>query len=580
MIDPPFEGGALATLKDSNLLDIFSFLKPSEAIKWSQTNKTFASFFASKAADQIWERLLYSAEVDKFGEYKEKLPAHRRTQLEKHFSCRRVVSGLSSTVCSVCGTYAENFCVMTCTRVCQKCWSCPGVGREGIVVQQMSLCAVGYAKTHYLLSDKDIKCGLFCLKINDATKSHGLISPKMTIVLESEARKLAEKKFNNIKGGLAAEKTSRAKKAKEKWEERKEATLKGEDLPKEPDSVRKEREKDAPTWTNFVAANQASMTRSSAILSEYGLYTYVYTRTPSEMLTALASVFVTRDTPEQVMAKYPHVTHALLDAGRCKILTNLIDGVFVCVNGGTLLLDMECNLPTMAAEASESARTLSQDGNNVVGGQLQDHCICLFKDIKIEGTPRAHITSNRAIFWAFPGSIVALHSIRMSVTRSVGSFNYEYYAPALVLCSHCSVTSCHIESETCMYAILMHAPSATISDCNITTSRAGDTVHITHIKVRNVLLCCCLPAPVSLTSFSPPNHMKNVVFSGNRFTSNLSLSTLGEDGLKGFFFDLNSPLDGGPLAGQVLAFQRQLQKDNTFIESYYCDHHDYDRYDY
>ena len=74
--------------------------------------------------------------------------------------------------------------------------------------------------------------------------------------------------------------------------------------------------------------------------------------------------------------------------------------------------------------------------------------------------------------------------------------------------------------------------------------------------------------------------MKNVVFSGNRFTSNLSLSTLGKDGLKGFFFDLNSPLDGGPLAGQVLAFQRQLQKDNTFIESYYCDHHDYDRYDY
>lgn len=221
------------------------------------------------------------------------------------------------------------------------------------------------------------------------------------------------------------------------------------------------------------------------------------------MLTALASVFVTRDTPEQVMAKYPHVTHALLDAGRCKILTNLIDGVFVCVNGGTLLLDMECNLPTMAAEASESARTLLLE-NNDVGGQLQDNCIYLFKDIKIEGTPRAHITSNRAIFWAHPGSIVALHSIRMSVTRSVGSFNYEYFAPALVLVSHCSVTSCRIKSETCMYAILMHAPSATISDCNVTTSHAGDTVHITHIKVRNVLLCCCLPAPVSSNFFFSP----------------------------------------------------------------------------
>lgn len=511
MAIPTFEGGALVTLKDSNLLDIFSFLKPSEAIKWSQTNRTFASFLASKPADQIWERLLYSAEVDKFGEYEEKLPAHRRTQLEKHFSCRRVVSGLSSTMCSVCGSYAENLCVMTCTRVCKKCWTSPGVGKEGLVVQQMSLCAVGYAKTHYLLSDKDIKCGLFCLKINDATKSHGLVSPKMTIVLESEARKLAEKKFNNVEGGLAAEKTSRAEKAKEKWEERKEATLKGEDLPKEPDSVRKEREKDSPTWTNFVAANQAFITRSSTISSEYGLYMSVYTRTPSEMLTALASVFVTRDTPEQVIAKHPHVTHALLDAGRCKILTNLIDGVFVCVNGGTLLLDMECNLPTMAVEASASARTLLH-GNNVVGGQVQDHCINLYKDIKIEGTPRAHITSNRAIFYTHPGCILALHSIRMSVTRCVGSFNYEYYAPALVLCSHCSVTSCHIESETCMYAILMHAPSATISDCNITTSHAGDTVHITHIKVRNALLVVVSLLLYLLTSFSPPNHKERGLF--------------------------------------------------------------------
>jgi hypothetical protein len=70
-----------------------------------------------------------------------------------------------------------------------------------------------------------------------------------------------------------------------------------------------------------------------------------------------------------------------------------------------------------------------------------------------------------------------------------------------------------------------------------------------------------------------------MVFSGNRFTSNHFLSP-GEDGVEGFFFDLDSPLAGGPLAGQVLAFQRQLQKDNTFIESYYCDHHDYDRYDY
>lgn len=52
---------------------------------------------------------------------------------------------------------------------------------------------------------------------------------------------------------------------------------------------------------------------------------------------------------------------------------------------------------------------------------------------------------------------------------------------------------------------------------------------------------------------------------------------MGEDGVEGFFFELNSPLAGGPLAGQVLAFQRQLQKDNSFIEAdYYYDHEHYD----
>ena len=47
----------------------------------------------------------------------------------------------------------------------------------------------------------------------------------------------------------------------------------------------------------------------------------------------------------------------------------------------------------------------------------------------------------------------------------------------------------------------------------------------------------------------------------------------------GFFFELDSPQAGGPLADQVLAFQRQLQNDNTFIESYF-EHYGYDHYDY
>ena len=67
-----------------------------------------------------------------------------------------------------------------------------------------------------------------------------------------------------------------------------------------------------------------------------------------------------------------------------------------------------------------------------------------------------------------------------------------------------------------------------------------------------------------------------MVFSGNRFTSILSQSLESENG---FFFELNSPQAGGPLADQVLAFQRQLQNDNTFIESYF-EHYGYDHYDY
>ena len=151
----------------------------------------------------------------------------------------------------------------------------------------------------YLLSDKEVN-KLFVLKVNDPEKNHGLISEKMDILLVVDARAAAEKKFGTIEA-LVAEKTKRAATSKTKWLARCEkAKEQGKPSPKEPDSVRKEREKNNPEHWNSVCANQ-----SYGILTEriYGFYMNVHTFNSFQSTAGSAYTIVTDDSMETIMAK-------------------------------------------------------------------------------------------------------------------------------------------------------------------------------------------------------------------------------------------------------------------------------------
>ena len=135
--------------------------------------------------------------MDRFGCYQEKIPAERRRAVERHFGCMRVVAALITNKRGNCGKYADGFNVLACARSCQTCWMCDDGGEKGLNSSSpFALCAVGFAKMHYLITDGDIKKGeIFSLAIEDPTKAHGLMNSKMTILLENEARKLGESKY-------------------------------------------------------------------------------------------------------------------------------------------------------------------------------------------------------------------------------------------------------------------------------------------------------------------------------------------------------------------------------------------------
>jgi hypothetical protein len=89
------------------------------------------------------------------------------------------------------------------------------------------LCDIKFANTHYLLSEKEMKQELLVLRVDEnfattqmrqvVLRFLSLISNNnMDVVLLSEVKKLAEKKFGSLEG-LAEEKTKRAAKSEANW---------------------------------------------------------------------------------------------------------------------------------------------------------------------------------------------------------------------------------------------------------------------------------------------------------------------------------------------------------------------------
>jgi hypothetical protein len=341
---------------------------------------------------------------------------------------------------------------------------CLDSGPNGINSKSpFALCAVGYAKTHYLLSDSDILSNLFVWNVDDPLKCHGLISNKMKIVLQNKAKALSYEKFGGEEG-LIAEKTARAEKSKLKWIEKCEtAKKKGQKVPKMPDSVYKENVKDNPslTVTNFVCVNQKY--RNLILNSKrYGFYLDIYGTKSLEDISPITvpTIIVTDATDEVLKERYagyeitrfvsplslststlltsvdentkPDTTasssssSSLLSSSsssaaaiskhvpKLEVHDNLVHAVLSAQRSfASVIVDKHCDLRVMINASGHTDNYIP-----VIGGTDQTNTIIIRREVRIIGTSNGLIQSNNAIFWVIgtpEGCKVHFDGLRMEV---------------------------------------------------------------------------------------------------------------------------------------------------------------------
>lgn len=263
--------------ESSRFNDIVDFLDFDNIRSLSCTNKRILNDISTlPAIDIIWKSLLYSVVIDERREYQINIAKERREIIEKHFGCRKIALAVKSNTCSSCGLFTANIDLVTCSRACLECWMCKDSGNRGTDGKGIfALCALSYAKTHYLLSDSDISKNLLVLDVNDPDKSHGLLQDNIKVLSDNQAKTISIKKFGGQEG-LNQEKSERAAKSEKKWLEKcNKAKAEGKPQPAMPDQVRKEKEKLNPQHTNFICVNQryGNLVHNS---SRYGYYKGVY----------------------------------------------------------------------------------------------------------------------------------------------------------------------------------------------------------------------------------------------------------------------------------------------------------------
>jgi len=287
--------------------DVVEYLSYESIRSLSCTNHSiYKDISTSSASNATWKKILYSDVIDEFRDYEIKVEKEIRDNVESFFGCRKVALAVRSNTCSSCGKHAANLNLLDCSRACLDCFMCKDSGQHGADSKSpFALCAVGYAKTHYLLSDSEISSNLFVWSVDDDLKCHGLISSKVKVVLQNKAKALAHVKFGGEEG-LRAEKTARAKKSETKWIEKCEAAkMQGKSAPKMPSQVQKEKAKDKSDHWNFVCANQ-KVAKLLINAQRYGYYWNIYGTKSLEDISpkAYTTMIVTDATDEELKLKY------------------------------------------------------------------------------------------------------------------------------------------------------------------------------------------------------------------------------------------------------------------------------------
>jgi hypothetical protein len=176
------------------VLLISEFLDVKTLTSLAATSKAIRLSMEDFIFGPLWKTRLHD-EVDENRAYHDTIPKEMRERMEKHFGVRRVISSLRSPLCVACGKYTPDFNVITCSRACIRCWMGLNVGSKGLDTDDspFALCARGFAKTHYLCSDKEMD-SLFGLKVDDEVKSHGFMSPKVEVYAIAAVKALSDKR--------------------------------------------------------------------------------------------------------------------------------------------------------------------------------------------------------------------------------------------------------------------------------------------------------------------------------------------------------------------------------------------------
>jgi len=126
---------------------------------------------------------------------------------------------LRSGACRECGGGAAYVNALSCERTCLRCWQTLGCGDHGVDgASRSQLCSVNYAKNRYMITDTDVK-KIPILKVEDASKAHGLLGTKMNVMLVPDAVRLATIRHGSI-DHVEAKKAIKHAKAMEKHREK------------------------------------------------------------------------------------------------------------------------------------------------------------------------------------------------------------------------------------------------------------------------------------------------------------------------------------------------------------------------
>jgi len=464
-----------------------------------------------------WKAYLY--DDDQYNEWKDyqKIEHERREQLEKHHGIYDVFNAFVNKTCKQCGNTTENFNIVTCSRACLECWRCQESGERGLGSNSdFALCAVGFAKSHFLLSDAEIG-KLFVLAVDDATRAHGLISSKMSVVSQAQARAASFHKFGGAQG-LADEKSKRADKSKSAWLTKcAAAEAAGKSKPKKPDLVKFEEQKDAPQHWNFITRNQRSADMLRA-RTAYGLYSCY--STTKIMLSAPPTIVVTDDSLEEVQNGREAgggggggggvggggISRAPVPTATA-VYTNLIDALadinFERKAFVTLLIDKHCDLPSMFRSADQAKLTaagcLCPHAQGVtVGGRVQANTVMIYLDISILGTDRARITSDSANLWLMQNTLVKIENLRLStvVEMDWDDIGDGDWSPCVVSCTRSEIERCNLSVNGFGYDLLAHGPTkmfnSTLRQSNMWNVHFDETfaANVSYCQFKNCTFIC------------------------------------------------------------------------------------------